>query len=366
MRIAIVLQHFYGQIIGGAEFQAFLIAKDLVKQGHEVHYIFVSTGENYSNEIGVILHEIKKNRYVEMFGLEIPCYYSKIDKILQEIKPHSIYVRGRSALTIVGVLLGKKNKVKTVWHIANDHDLLKKRVSILSKQVFRIPQDYIFHKITKKPNRIIAQTNHQAKKLLENYGRECEVVPNGHPLPDVLSIQPQSEKIVIIWIGSLKPRKQPDVFVNLSRFFRDNNNVSFLMLGRNNIPKKTFDIMTEVDKVRNLEWLGEVSNHEVNNFLSKSAVLVNTSREEGFPNIFIQAWMRSIPVVSLNIDPDDVIKRFELGFHSREFRQLVIDLKNLIDDHCLRERFGRIAHEFASREYSMENIHKTVEIIVSP
>ena len=44
----------------------------------------------------------------------------------------------------------------------------------------------------------------------------------------------------------------------------------------------------------------------------RAKVLVNTSDVEGFPNSYLQAWIRGVPVVTL-IDPDGVIEREGLG-----------------------------------------------------
>ena len=41
----------------------------------------------------------------------------------------------------------------------------------------------------------------------------------------------------------------------------------------------------------------------------KSKILINTSSFEGFPNTFVQAWANGVPVISLKVDPDNIIKK---------------------------------------------------------
>jgi hypothetical protein len=44
--------------------------------------------------------------------------------------------------------------------------------------------------------------------------------------------------------------------------------------------------------VQNLEYVGPVSLEEVNVWLARSSIFVNTSLpRQGFPNTFIQAWL---------------------------------------------------------------------------
>ena len=50
----------------------------------------------------------------------------------------------------------------------------------------------------------------------------------------------------------------------------------------------------------------------------------NTSKTEGgSPVTFIQAWMNSVPVISLNHNPDKILSKHKIGLHSQTFEQMV-------------------------------------------
>lgn len=139
----------------------------------------------------------------------------------------------------------------------------------------------------------------------------------------------------------------------------------FVMIGKNSFSGRMKNIGAAIIQAKNIEYKGELPLHEVNRILSGSHILVNTSQIEGFPNTFIQAWMRKIPVVSLNVDPDDVIKKNKIGFHSGSFGQMVRDIQLLISDGQMREEMGERAQQFAFQNYSMRNMDKILDLIES-
>src|SRR5260221_11353100 len=80
----------------------------------------------------------------------------------------------------------------------------------------------------------------------------------------------------------------------------------FLMIRRP--PRSTLFPYTTL--FRSLSYWG------ANRLYGRAKLLVNTSDVEGFPNSYLQAWIRGVPVVTL-IDPDRVIEREGLGIAVR-------------------------------------------------
>src|SRR3569833_4221583 len=76
-------------------------------------------------------------------------------------------------------------------------------------------------------------------------------------------------------------------------------------------------LMHSIEATPNLEFLGHRSTAEVNQYLARASVFVNTSVHEGFPNTFVQAWLRDAVVVSLTVNPDGVLDRRAVGIHAQ-------------------------------------------------
>lgn len=96
--------------------------------------------------------------------------------------------------------------------------------------------------------------------------------------------------------------------------------------------------------------MGFVPLHEVDNYFAKSSIFVSSSKWEGFPTTFLQAWARSSPIVSLNVDSDGVIAKKKSGFVSRTFEKMRDEMKLLLEDETLRRRMGQNGREYITKE----------------
>ena len=80
--------------------------------------------------------------------------------------------------------------------------------------------------------------------------------------------------------------------------------------------------------------------------------MVNTSEFEGFPNTFIQAWMRRVTVLSLSVDPGNVMSRKGIGLKSGSYLNLCRDLDRLRFEKRLLETIGIQAEAYALAYHS--------------
>ena len=63
----------------------------------------------------------------------------------------------------------------------------------------------------------------------------------------------------------------------------------------------------------NIQYLGQVAPDKAQQVIADAGLLLSTSDVEGFPNTFVQAWSSGTPVVSLKVDPDQIISKSDLG-----------------------------------------------------
>jgi glycosyltransferase involved in cell wall biosynthesis len=114
------------------------------------------------------------------------------------------------------------------------------------------------------------------------------------------------------------------------------------------------------NKPSNLEYLGKLSLEETENYFKKSWIFVNTSKKEreGFPNTFLQAFKYKVVVVSLNVDPDDILKNYKIGFLAENLENAISIIEKLIKDENLRNEITQRAYQYLLKNHSVENVLK--------
>ena len=90
---------------------------------------------------------------------------------------------------------------------------------------------------------------------------------------------------------------------------------------------------------------------------------MNTSLHEGFPNTFIQAWMREVAVVSLHVDPDGVLSREGVGVHAGTEQRLAEAVRGLVTDVATRAQIVARAYKHAMHRHSMQNVQLLTQLI---
>ena len=342
---------------GGSEYQYKVLEHNL-KERYEIYYLFRHPTSLSDKKYINYDYKIRKSYNEYLYTDSLVIY-----RLIKKLSPDIIYKRGVNYISAIGVYYAKLNKCKMILHIASRRDVEKFEFHFKKNIIFEFLNKCIAKYVISNAHRIICQAKYQNKLLEKNYGRSCDlIIHNFHPIPeDKLDKKPL---IKIVWIANFKQLKQPELFLKLAENFLNNHNIKFIMIGRSgsgNWQKRLFDKM---NRLPNLEYMGELSINDVNKVLSESHIFVNTSdRSEGFPNTFIQAWMRKVPVVALNVDPDDIIKTQKIGFHSKTVQQMVQDVKILVENKTLRKEMGEKSQEFACKTFLLSNINKLINLI---
>ncbi|MDL2121934.1 MAG: glycosyltransferase family 4 protein [Deltaproteobacteria bacterium] len=358
-RIVFLTEHHWDVEFGGAEYQIKVLIDEITNL-YDTFYLARNIPDKADN---IKLLKIPYIKVLNRLGKSYFLDSVKVYGILRGINPDIIYQRVSCAYTGIAAFYANKYNKNMIWHVSSDKDVKPWEFNLKKQIIF----DYIDRKIAeygiRNCSKIIGQTKRQSKLLKEHYARKCDaIIPNFHPYA---SCEIKKENpIKISWVSNFKDIKRPELFVKVAKHFERFDNVRFYMVGRKQGKKHWPPIEDEIANIRNLVHLGERTLEEVNELFCQAHIFVNTSDFEGFPNTFIQAWMRRVPVVSLNVDPDNILKNYGIGFHSGSFEQLIKDTERLIEDKDLRETMGEKAQQYAIRNHSLANVEKIMELIV--
>jgi len=201
---------------------------------------------------------------------------------------------------------------------------------------------------------IIVQNEYQEKMLKKNFGKDGFLIKMPFPLTEQ-GMPEKANPPIVLWVGAMAEVKQPELFVKLAEAIPE---ARFKMKGGHfGGNQELYNRTKESSKrISNFEYVGTIPLNKDNEYFSRASILVNTSMFEGFPHAFIQAWMHYVPVVSLNADPDELLCKKGLGFHSKTFNQLVEDVKTLLKNEDLRKQMGENSRQYVENEHNITNI----------
>ncbi|RMH70489.1 MAG: glycosyltransferase [Gemmatimonadetes bacterium] len=357
-KICFVLPTHWSYQIGGAELQVQYITDYLAEHrpDYQLWYLcrYARTSPGSRVNIITLTHQSKKIPFVLDFW-EMNC-------ILNRIKPDVIYQRVGCAYTGFVAWYGRRNRCKTIWHVASQRDITPVPETVSPpKRVINAIDRVILNYGIRHADHIIGQARYQNRILASRFGRSCDIIlPNVHPVPEV--IPPKRDPIQVVWIGRIEGPKQPELFLRLARHFTAQSGIKFIMIGNAGTywqPR----LAQHMVEHPHFEYKGVLAVDEVNRILETAHILVNTSTFEGFPNTFIQAWLRGVPVVSLHVNPDGLLTSQKIGFYAQTYDQLIQDVRCLVADPRRREEMGQRARQFAQNTFSVSHVDRLIELM---
>ncbi|HEX2975278.1 MAG TPA: glycosyltransferase, partial [Bacteroidales bacterium] len=103
----------------------------------------------------------------------------------------------------------------------------------------------------------------------------------------------------------------------------------------------------------NVRLMGALSHNQTLKEIACAKALISTSPSEGFPNVFIEAWAYGIPVISLNIDPGNVIEKEGLGVFAHGSMETMLQALN---DHPGGVDFAKKAKSYVESNHALTSL----------
>jgi glycosyltransferase involved in cell wall biosynthesis len=330
-----VARAFRGKTDGGSELQMALLAISLARGGNEVVCLDPEIREDFITADGIKVLSIKGwNKGIMALRIvthRIPQFYS----LLKEQKADIYYCRMRDYMNILAYLAARKIKSKFIIAMASDLDAtgLGMRFKYYYFPNLREIWWWLFsgllieiiHPFLLRKADIVFVQHEGQKQILLRKGIKSILFNNLIELAKlpVISNPVRNDFVYVGWLDKRKGIKEFFELVNKAQSY------TFKVIGP---PRdKTGHIYFErLKSFQNVSLLGELKHSETLYHIGNSKALISTSPMEGFPNIFIEAWAYGVPVLSLYVDPGDVIKREGLGdFAEGKINKLLDSLKEV-------------------------------------
>lgn len=362
-KICIITPVHWSYAMGGIEYQVKLLTESLLKLPQiELSYLAgnIKKGHITKNyRLLPVAGDFLLRRYGYFFDVVMML------KHLKRLRPDVIYQNGGCAYTGIAAHYAKKNGCRMIWHIASDNDL-KYRVSPSVSKPHKIIERQFLNYGIRNSGIIIAQSQYQ-EEIVRKYNSRAQIhlIKNHHPVPPRSDLSPKKNQI--LWVANFKQLKQPELFIQLAEALASRDvPVKALMIGSPTNYPEGYQISLEnrIKRTESLRYLGRMAQGQVNRIIAESKLFINTSKWEGFPNTFIQSWMRCTPVISLNCDPDQVISKYGCGSVSGSMGKMIDDVCFLLENENVRLKMGALARRYAVDNHSFINLNRLENVIL--
>ena len=358
-RLCVVVPVHWSARMGGAQYQAQRLVEYLVgRYDVDVHYLTVDHDPTY-RPVGHRIVPVSSRRGIRRYGMFFDC--RRLYRQLARIRPDAILQTVACGHTGIAAFYAKRNDCLMAWRVSSDRNV-EPATPPWWRPHHRVERRFVEYGI-RNADIVIAQTEWQRQALAQRFRRQdAVVIRNFHPTPPDPGPKPAKKRI--LWVGNAKPLKNPAAFIRLAARYADRADVEFIMIGglMDDGPW-TRGVLQSIELTPNITYLGACPQEQVNAELERAYLLVNTSDYEGFSNTFVQAWMRRVPVLSLNVDPDGLLSRQGLGCVSGDEGRLGADLDRLLDDPQRVGHIGRRCREYAVTHHSDANIDELARLL---
>lgn len=209
-------------------------------------------------------------------------------------------------------------------------------------------------------NRLVAQNDEDRQRLKQRLGLDSTVIRNACRLKEKQS----HPREMILWVGRSDTFKRPHLFVQLARLFPQ---YPFTMITSRADKDTEYDtLVQEAQSVPNLTFFPGLPFEQADAYFEKARLFVSTSQSEGFPNTFVQACKAATPILSLNVNPDSFLDRYDCGRCANGNWELFIDLFKALLQPDVARQLGQHGLDYVRQHHDIRRIIEQYKILFLP
>lgn len=337
-------------VFGGTEVQLYLLSKELAKNKNlDVNFMVADYGQEKLEEYNKV-KVWKSLNFEKNFLNRVLNFLRKFNEINADV-----YIqRSLSPLSGIIAIYAKIKGKKFIYMIANDGEINR------THEAFNTKIKFFFTNLVFKYSNIIVTQNKYQNENIRLRGMKSILINSSCSIPNNII----KKRNYILWVGRSDILKRAGLFLKLARLNKDKQFIIICPPSTKN-PEISIQIQKNSKKMKNFKFIEFVPFHDIDKYFEKAKVFVNTSSQEGFPSTFVQATKNKTPILSLNVNPNNFITKYNCGFYCDDnFKKLNDNLNILLDDKKLYGRMSENAFRYARESHDIKkNATRFLEVI---
>ncbi|HAW50742.1 MAG TPA: hypothetical protein DCX54_00200 [Flavobacteriales bacterium] len=259
----------------------------------------------------------------------------------------------------------KKRKKKNIILCASDIDYSERHLTKPYSPGIYGSHGFIMAYAIKAASMHVVQTQAQKQQLNNIYHRNSVLIENPARLQG--KTKNITNKVGVLWVGKAHPNKQPELFIDLARALPEFQFTMIINYTYNHIYEACLE---QGELLENLKVIGFERYERIGRYYDQAKIFINTSLKEGFPNTFLEAALCGTPIISLNVDPQGMLKKYICGVFCEG---QVDDLeKSVIEMHEDRASYNQMSkncmkyvREFHNPSEKVEKLSATIKKLMT-
>lgn len=307
------------RVSGGAELQVALLARELVRRGHEA----VIIGGDNGQRDGLVFDGVRTRtggRFHTGGLLDTARAVPRVLAVLREERPDFVLVLGWTTwLYLLHRLRPGGGRLVFICGLDTEVNGEFRRENPVRGAVFEAG--------VRGADVRFAMSDYQAAQFAR-MGLSCGLYRN-LILPRAAPREP-GKNVDLLWVARCQAIKRPHRFLDLAERLPAAR--CRMICPREDVALWE-SVVARATTIANVEFIERVPYREVQAQYDAARVFVNTSTFEGWPNSFIQAGLGGAALLSLDVNPDALFERFHPGrFAEGDFPRFADDAAELLSD----------------------------------